>query len=469
MQIGNSHGYRFFTSPRTAVAMGATLAANVATLGVQYGTALPQSIKDWLSMLLVLISLSALIFSIYWEVKRAIDHVINVSHGGFENRFISLSHQAFQPLTERLKKAINVKNTFIDHREVSFGGTSNPYTFYSEPRMKLYEEFFQAEGKLWIDVVSKTTVLSNSPKFSSKRTRIAQATRKKKKEGGDYQTFVLKQSTPAVNFIILENSPDEDKEVLWGWGFHSEEPSASVFLSRDARVVQYFDKLFDSMVKDAAENLEDKGAVIYYERRWIGAWVEKSFLDDTHLYWVVRVISFERFGLSMSCTVMDSQGVRLREYKTADISLERRTMVFTFETRDCPEENSTAKDPGIFTGLHRRGYGRFELEIPNDGTNFWADENRRSQGFVMLTGPEDGAMERVKVSGHRVKRKMLNALKAVAGQRLHLDESEEEDSSDDDKAEQILLDLLQGVLSKLSPQERVAWMQVTFDGYASQL
>jgi hypothetical protein len=369
---------------------------------------------------------------------------------------------------------VNVKNTFVDHRNVSFGGTSNPYTFYSRNRIQTYFDFFDTGGRSWVDIVSKSTALSSPRKFSQARDVISMAARPGimtpdqafamtdadiktvrqlpeviAESNTQYQTYVLRQAAPATNFVIFEY-PDEEKEVLWGWGFHGQEPSASVFASKDDRVVSYFWNLFSALQRDGAENIEDNETNVFYERRWIGAWVERGSRRDANPSWAVRVIEFDRFALHMTCLVLDHKGEQERSYQTRDIFIDKGVLSFNSESQDRRRDG--------FSETSRIGFGRLRLDIPNDWFNFFADEFReyRGRAIVMGAGP-DQPQDEFEIKGRRVHYQMLTEVKDI---HKDMDISERTDLKHD--PEPIYMARLLPALSKLNNEDRLAWLKKAY-------
>src|ERR1700749_3005070 len=122
--------FRFFSSAGTAAAMLLSLTFAASGIVVEF-LKFDENFKNSLDVILAFLTIMALIAAVYLEFKRAVDHILSVSHGGFDNRFIMVSHNSFEELRHRLNRAINITNTFIEHRKAVPGGTSNPYTFHS--------------------------------------------------------------------------------------------------------------------------------------------------------------------------------------------------------------------------------------------------------------------------------------------------------------------------------------------------
>jgi hypothetical protein len=474
-RLSLTRNQRFFSSNRTAAAVLLSIAFN------SFGVILaffpipgdPHAWKDAFGLLSIFLSISALMAAVYWEFYRAVEYVIETTHGGFENRFLMISHDSFEELDARIKRAINIKNTFVDHRNAAVGGTSNPYTFYSRNRLQIYFDFFCTDGKSWIDVVSKTTAFSSPFKFSQARDVISMAARPGTVTLDDafkwtendmkalplqseatiesnthYQTFVLKQSIPSTNFVIFEY-PDEEREVLWGWGFHGQEPSASVFCSKDDRVVSYFWNLFSALQSDGAENIEDTNTNVFYERRWIGAWVEKG-MRDKKPSWAVRVVEFDKFDLLMTCYVLGENGEQIRSYETRNVFIDKSILTFNSESQD--------RRANIFSETSRAGFGRLKLDIPNDRLNFVPNEFREYRGKAILIGAvTEEKQEEFDIQGRRVHYDMLIGLKGIKDE---LDISELSDLKHD--PEPIYLGRLLATLSKLKNSERLDWIKKTF-------
>jgi hypothetical protein len=59
---------------------------------------------------------------------------------------------------------------------------------------------------------------------------------------------ILKKSFPSINFTILEYGPsDENMEVLFGWGHHIHDERGHVFSSKNPKMVDTFEKLFQAL------------------------------------------------------------------------------------------------------------------------------------------------------------------------------------------------------------------------------
>lgn len=209
-------------------------------------------------------------------VKQLSDHVDN----NVECRHMGAAQKVIDQITERIHRAEEVKNTFI-----LFGlGESDAYASKHFGALCRSIKDFLAGDHTWEDIVSQDVTSSPTKGWLIPIVdlhKVAFNTDKKKTDGQPpagteqekksealaqalaaenvtrarealerYKLRRLKESYPVINFMLLRYATNV-REVIFGWGHHSEDPTGNVFVSRNSRLLDTFDQYWKVLEKDS--------------------------------------------------------------------------------------------------------------------------------------------------------------------------------------------------------------------------
>jgi hypothetical protein len=202
------------------------------------------------------------------HLKRTLDQLDKV----VDCRYLGLGTQSIGPIEERIKNAQSVRNTliFFDLSEAQVVNAC--YSKAQIEKLQTSISQFLDKGGSWTDVVSQDVVNSehlNWLTFLARQTKgdcsqqtdaISTATKvptepnhnhpRSNAPKDHYSIRCLNESYPVLNFMILQYG-DGDEEVIFGQGHHSEDPSGRVYLSRNSKLIETFDKYWKVLLNDS--------------------------------------------------------------------------------------------------------------------------------------------------------------------------------------------------------------------------
>jgi hypothetical protein len=202
--------------------------------------------------------------ALFMRTKRQSRNVEHHLDNVVECRYLGRGPEVLKQVLDRLEKAEAVCNTFVffgvPEREFSSVGYSPD--LINEVRDEI--KGFIKKKRSWIDIVSPEVVNSPTlnwskflPELEKEAEELMEAKKKleaetlrKALEG--YRVRRLKGMYPVINFMILRYGDDQE-EVIFGWGHHSEDKTNRVFLSGRRQVVETFKSYWNVLEKDSDE------------------------------------------------------------------------------------------------------------------------------------------------------------------------------------------------------------------------
>jgi len=201
---------------------------------------------------------------IFLHMKQRSAAVVKHLDNVVECRYLGRGPEVLKQVLDRLEKAEAVCNTFVffgvPEREFSSVGYSPDLINQVRDEIK----GFIKKRRSWIDIVSPEVVNSptlNWSKFLPELEQEAEKLTAAKKEFEaenlrkaleGYRIRRLKSMYPIINFMILRYGDDQE-EVIFGWGHHSEDKTNRVFLSGRRQVVETFKSYWNVLEKDSDE------------------------------------------------------------------------------------------------------------------------------------------------------------------------------------------------------------------------
>lgn len=162
--------------------------------------------------------------------------------------FIGTPNDAIDRVVYNTSKAISVKNTFILNINQDQKGIIAGYDRESAEKVLKSVCGFVKKEKKWIDIISEQgTSRVDSLKKEFNKNRIT--------NHASYHCYKMKHDVPIINFIITSYSANE-KEVLFGWGLHTQEPLDFVFSSTDLKIVGIFERYFQSLAITCGDEID---------------------------------------------------------------------------------------------------------------------------------------------------------------------------------------------------------------------
>lgn len=191
-------------------------------------------------------------------------------------RYLGLGPHSLTLILERLKHAQSVRNTLVlfdvPTRERTFASYNQDQIVQVKSSIRALLE----RGGDWTDLVSHDVVSSaldwlsfyrdlqeeiseatekinrsSSLNISESELDQTKAQRSKLQAAVDhYMIQRLNASYPVVNLMLLQYG-DGDKEVIFGQGHHSQDPSGRVFVSRNEKLLETFERYWSVLASDS--------------------------------------------------------------------------------------------------------------------------------------------------------------------------------------------------------------------------
>jgi len=194
------------------------------------------------------------------DSQELIEGLKNEIRNSFNVECIESDRAISDYMSDRMKSAINVTNTFVGLGEPSRNADSA-----SKSVLDLYRSFFSNNGKIWTDAVSINEL--TGPRYRS----ISIAAQSEP----DHRIVLLRHSIPVLNFTIIDFGSGR-KEVLFGWNYSTRSASKNLFLSDETELIRSFESYFESLEKYKTEEFKiDYSAQIESEDRF----KKRKFVD----------------------------------------------------------------------------------------------------------------------------------------------------------------------------------------------
>ncbi len=193
------------------------------------------------------------------QLAQAVDQIDNV----IDLRYLGQGQQSVNPILDRIKNAQSIRNTLVffdlSERDLAFAS----YVKGDIYRIQDAIGTLLTKGGSWTDILSQDAVNSEhldwlKPWRDRSKGGILPANQSSKPfqsspseaERDHYVIRCLNESYPVLNFMILQYG-DGDEEVIFGQGHHSEDPSGRVYLSRNAKLIETFERYWRVLERDS--------------------------------------------------------------------------------------------------------------------------------------------------------------------------------------------------------------------------
>jgi hypothetical protein len=202
-----------------------------------------------------------------WEIHsrlEAFSDKVTGLESNFDNvidcRYLGVGGAALASVLERARKAQEVRNTLV-----LFGLPEHDVAVacYAKDQINNIHdcvgEVLLRGGGSWSDIVSQEVVNSSTLNWLKgliEKLNIRSGLAHHASNAGTtsaldrYRIRRLKESYPIINFMILRYEND-DEELIFGWGHHSEDPGGRVFMTRNTRLIATFDSFWHMLEKDS--------------------------------------------------------------------------------------------------------------------------------------------------------------------------------------------------------------------------
>ena len=198
----------------------------------------------------------------HYDTTKAISELVGPASQAITCTYVGTYMEALEYFKGRIKFAESVKDTIITYKiapkelDIYFFDTDDAASV-----QKMISDHVN-RGRIYRAVISGKVVDN-----IYKDNQIPIAIDKNNKHFFHIKT--IDTEFPIMNFTILEYGMGEaNREVLFGWGHHIHDEVGHVFSSRDRKIVDTFERLFESLVNSAQDwpKEEEETKAILHDR-----------------------------------------------------------------------------------------------------------------------------------------------------------------------------------------------------------
>ncbi len=195
-------------------------------------------------------------------VTKRVEGLIETLEAQADIVFLGRATDAVKNYEDKLRHAQEVRNTFLTFDI----GTETKLAEY----VNSYKRAEVIPNITWKDILSEELLALDGLDLTNFLRAI------KKQRGTKYDAKIIRNAIcPIINFTLIEYSGG--KEVLFGWGFHKNDPIGNVYGSKDQRLYETFDRYWSSLWENAEEVFPEGEGDGIAKQHIQGLWLTVSF------------------------------------------------------------------------------------------------------------------------------------------------------------------------------------------------
>jgi hypothetical protein len=208
-----------------------------------------------------------------WSVGAELEYMRETTENAAACIYVGDALEGLDEAAVKAGEAKAVRNTFVLFKLADDEGELRRYWLgIGEMRKKLVAQVVKKRQGTWTDIFSPEALARNRFELQE------QVDDMHRENGAGYEARCLKVSYPIVNFMIFEYS-DKNPDVLFGWGFHSEQEVGPVYSSAAPHLVRMFENYWETLEQDSRP-IHTHPSLCTNNHQLSGAWLNVSYAED---------------------------------------------------------------------------------------------------------------------------------------------------------------------------------------------